>query len=165
MDNEQKYNVVVTRTLNAPVGEVWKAWSDPTYVKQWWGPKGFTCPLAEMDFREGGTSLVCMRAPQEYGGQDMYNTWTYQSIDPRKRIEFVNHFTDKDGMKLNPAQIGMPPGIPEGVRHVVTFTELDGARTEMTVTEYDYTVEQTRDLSKAGMEECIDKMAMIFARP
>ena len=163
MDNNETYNVEVTRDFDAPVDQVWKAWCDPEYVRQWWGPAGFTCPLAEIDFRVGGTSLVCMRASEEYGGQDMYNTWTYREIDPKKRIEFVNHFADKERQKLDPAQIGMPPGIPEGVRHVVTFRELDGARTEMTVTEYGYTVEQTRDLSKAGMEECVDKMAAIFA--
>ena len=75
--DDQKHNVVVTRVFDAPVSEVWKAWSDSAYVMQWWGPTGFTCPLAEMDFREGGTLLVCMRAPQEFGGQDMYSTWTY----------------------------------------------------------------------------------------
>ena len=89
MDHSQTYNVVVTRVFDASIQEVWSAWSDPDYVRQWWGPTGFTCPLAEMDFREGGTSLVCMRAPQEFGGQEMYNTWTYHQIDPKKRIEFL----------------------------------------------------------------------------
>ncbi len=42
-----------------------------------------------MDFREGGTSPVCMRAPQEMGGQDMDSTWAYQKIVPMQRIEFI----------------------------------------------------------------------------
>jgi uncharacterized protein YndB with AHSA1/START domain len=164
-DNNQTHNVEVTRIFDAPVEKVWQAWSDPEYVRQWWGPTGFTCPLAEMDFREGGTSLVCMRAPQEYGGQEMYNTWTYHKIDPKNRIEFINHFTDKDRTKLDPAQMGMPPGIPKEVPHVITFKNLDGNRTEMTVTEHGYTSEQARDLSKLGMEQCLDKMAAIFEKP
>ena len=47
----RKRNVLVSRVFDAPVELVWKAWSDPEYVMQWWGPTGFTCCLAEMDFR------------------------------------------------------------------------------------------------------------------
>jgi uncharacterized protein YndB with AHSA1/START domain len=158
----QTHDVVVTRVFDAPVEAVWKAWSEPGQVMRWWGPRGFTSPLARMDFREGGTSLVCMRAPAEYGGQDMYNTWNYRSIDPYQRIEFILNFTDQDGVKLDPAGGMPPPGVPEDVRHVITFTPLGQDRTEMTVTEYGYTDEQARDLSKAGLEECLDKMAEIF---
>ena len=63
-----------------------------------------------MNLREGGTSLVCMRAKQ-FGGYAMYNTWTYKKIVPLQRIEFILNFADKDGNKLNPANIGLPPGI------------------------------------------------------
>ncbi|MGH7454119.1 MAG: SRPBCC family protein [bacterium] len=160
----KKRDVVVTRTFNAPVEQVWKAWSDPEHVMQWWGPTGFTCPLAEMDFREGGKSLVCMRAPQEFGGQDMYNTWTYRKIVPMERIEFIQNFADKDGNKVDPAKMGIPPGVPHEVRHVITFKAAGDNRTEMTVTEYGYTSDQAHDISKAGMEQCLDKMAASLAR-
>ena len=92
----KKRDVVVTRVFDAPIEQAWKAWSEPEYVMQWWGPTGFTCPLAEMDFREGGTSLVCMRAPKEFGGQDMYNTWTYRKIVPMQSIEFIQNLADKE---------------------------------------------------------------------
>ena len=130
------------------------------------GPQGFTCPVARMDFREGGTSLVCMRAPQEYGGQDTYSTWTYTKIVPHERIEYVFNFSDKDGHKLTPAQMGLEAGIPEDGRHVITFknlgdpsTRLRTGRTEMTMTEHGYTTDQAHDISKAGLEQCLDKMA------
>lgn len=155
-------DVVVTRVLNAPVERVWQAWSSSEDVMRWWGPAGFTAPLARMDFREGGTSLVCMRAPEEYGGQDMYNTWTYQEIVPHQRIEFILNFSDKDGRALDPAEAGIPPGVPKGVRHVVTFKPAGNDKTELTVTEYGYTSDQARDISKVGMEQCLDKMAAIF---
>jgi uncharacterized protein YndB with AHSA1/START domain len=58
----ETFDVVVTRILDAPIEEAWKAWSDPGYVTRWWGPAGFTSPSAEMDFRVGGASLVCMCA-------------------------------------------------------------------------------------------------------
>jgi uncharacterized protein YndB with AHSA1/START domain len=152
-------NVVVTRVFDAPVEKVWSAWVEPELVKQWWGPTGFTAPVAEMDFREGGRSLVCMRAPAEYGGQDMYNTWTYRRIVPMQEIEFVQHFADKDGNRIDPASLGLPPGIPEEVRHVITFTGAAGEKTEMTVTEFGYPNDEIVNISKAGMEQCVDKMA------
>ncbi len=64
-----KKDLAVTRVFEAPVEFVWKAWTDPVHVMRWWGPEGFTAPSAKMDFREDGTSLVCMRAPKEYGGR------------------------------------------------------------------------------------------------
>jgi uncharacterized protein YndB with AHSA1/START domain len=160
--SEQKLNVEVTRVLDAPVEQVWKAWSEPAYVMQWWGPAGFTSPSAELDFREGGTSLVCMRAPAEFGGQDMYNTWTYRKIEPYRYIEFILHFSDPHKNPLDPAQMGMEPGIPNGVRHVITFTPTADNRTEMTITEYGYTTQQAHDLSKMGLEQCLDKMEAIY---
>jgi uncharacterized protein YndB with AHSA1/START domain len=44
------HNMVVTRSFDAPVEQVWKAWSESEQVKRWWGPTGFTCPVAKMDF-------------------------------------------------------------------------------------------------------------------
>jgi uncharacterized protein YndB with AHSA1/START domain len=158
------YNVIVTRVLDAPVERAWAAWRDPEYVKQWWGPTGFTCPLAEMDFREGGTSLVCMRAPAEYGGQDVYSTWTYTTIVPNERIDYVFNFADKNGGKLSPAEAGIEAGVPQDGRHVVRFRDLGAGQTELTVTEHGYTVEQARDQSQAGLEQCIDKLAESLQR-
>lgn len=54
--------------------------------------------------------------------------------------------------------MGLPPDIPQEVRHVVTFKDVSG-KTELTVVEYGYKSDQTRDLSKAGLEQCLDKMA------
>jgi uncharacterized protein YndB with AHSA1/START domain len=50
--NAKKTDLIVNRVFNAPVKRVWKAWIEPEIVKQWWGPEGFTCPVAKIDFRE-----------------------------------------------------------------------------------------------------------------
>lgn len=152
-------NMVLTRVFDASLERVWNAWKEPDMVMKWWGPKAFTAPVAKMDFREGGVSLVCMRS---HAGFDIYNTWTYQEIVPMKRIEYVLNFTDKDGNKLDPAAIGMPPGIPKDVPHTIVFRDLGNDKTEVTVTEYGYTTPEIVELSKAGMAECLDKMAEIF---
>jgi len=157
-----KYNMVLTRIFDVPVGQVWKAWSDPGLVMRWWGPNGFTSPAVRMDFREGGTSLVCMRAPQEFGGQDLYNSWTYQKIVPLQRIEFVQHFTDQDGNLIHPTDVGLPAQIPFEVPHVITFRALSNEKAEVTVTEYGYPAQQIVEMSRTGMYQSLDKMAAIW---
>jgi uncharacterized protein YndB with AHSA1/START domain len=163
-DNVQKRDLVITRVFDAPVELVWKAWTDPEYVMQWWGPNYFTSPSAKIDFREGGTSLVCMRAPKEFGGQDMYSTWTYTRIVPMERIEYIHNLADKDGKQVDPVQMGLPADFPQDQRHVVTFKAVDGNKTELTITEYGWTVGHMMEMSQTGMEQCLDKMAAIFAR-
>src|SRR5258707_6406512 len=69
--------MVVTRVFDAPRELVWKAWTDPKYVMQWWGPKGFTAPVCEMDFRVGGKFLCCMKSPD---GQEFWNAVEYHEI-------------------------------------------------------------------------------------
>ncbi len=117
--------------------------------------------MAKMDFREGGTSLVCMRSPD---GRDLYNTWTYRKIAPMHSIEFFLDWADKDGNRVDPASVSLPPDMPRDVRHVITFKAKGPNQTEMTVTEYGYASDQHYELSKAGLEQVLDKMAAIFVR-
>jgi uncharacterized protein YndB with AHSA1/START domain len=154
-------DLVVTRTFAAPVGKVWKYWAESEYVKQWWSPEGFTTPLARMDFREGGTSLVCMRSPD---GQDFYSTWTYRKIVQMELIEYIHNLADKDGKKSDPVKMGMPADFPQGVRNVITFKAIGNNQTEMTVTEYGYTSDQWFELSKLGLNQCLNKMAAALAK-
>jgi uncharacterized protein YndB with AHSA1/START domain len=57
-------DLVITHIFDAPRALVWKAWTDPKQVAQWWGPHGFTNPLCEWDARPGGAILVHMRGPK-----------------------------------------------------------------------------------------------------
>ena len=161
VDSVAKRDLVLTQVFNASVEQVWQAWIDPEYVVQWWGPDGFTCPVAKMDFREGGTSLLCMRSP-EFG--DQYSTWQYREIAPMQRIEFIHNLADKDGNKVDPVKMGMPADFPQDLRNTVTFKAVGDNKTEITVTEYDWTVGQMMEMSKIGLEQCLAKMAAIFAK-
>lgn len=159
----EKRDLVFTRVFDAPVERVWKAWTDAEDVKRWWGPDHFTAPLARLDVRPGGTSLVCMRAPAEFGGQDMYSTWHYRDVVPRQRIVYFHNLADAEGRTLDPATLGMPPDFPQDVRNTVTFRALGQTQTELTVTEHDWPVGQMMEMSRLGMEQCLDKMARLFA--
>jgi uncharacterized protein YndB with AHSA1/START domain len=93
----EKRDLVFTRVFDAPVEEVWRAWTEPEYVKQWWGPDGFTAPLAEMDVREGGTSLVCMSSA-DFG--DHYSTWAYQELCRWKGLSIFTTWPTKRATRL-----------------------------------------------------------------
>ncbi len=157
-----KHDLVISRVFDAPVEHVWKAWSEGEQVRRWWGPTGFTSPLAEMDFREGGASLVCMRAPAEFGGQDMYSTWHYQKIVPLQQIDFIHNLADKDGNKVDPVQMGMPDDFPQDQLQRLTFRAVGDNQTELTVTEYGWAAGQMMEMSRMGMEQCLDKLAAIL---
>jgi uncharacterized protein YndB with AHSA1/START domain len=161
---EQKKSFVLTRVFDANSEHVWEIWTQSEYVKQWWGPMGFTCPLAEMDVRGGGRTRVCMQAPKEYGGHKMYNIWSYTRVVLNERLEYTLNFTDKDWTVLSPAELGLPAGIPREVPHEITFKNLGKGKTEITVKEFGYTTEQALKLSRQGMEQCLDKMAAIFEK-
>jgi uncharacterized protein YndB with AHSA1/START domain len=159
------HDLIVTRIFSAPVELVWKAWTDPEYVMRWWGPDYFSSPSAKIDFREGGTSLVCMRAPVDFGGQDMYSTWVYQKIVPMQQIEFIQNLADGNGNLIDPGVFGMPPEFPRNTRTVVTFKSLGNEKTEMTITQYNMPAADTQMGKNAelGLNQSIDKMVAIFA--
>jgi uncharacterized protein YndB with AHSA1/START domain len=161
-DIQEKQNMtdlMISHIFDATPEQLWQAWSDADLVRQWWGPHGFTAPLAQLDFQEGGTSLVCMSSPQH--GTN-YSTWTYQEIVPLQRIDYVHNLTDADGNAIDPASVGMPPDFPQNQRHVVTFKPLGDGKTEVTITEYGWTEGQMMEFSRIGMEQCFEKMAAIF---
>lgn len=154
----------MVRELDAPPEEAWRAWSNPEQIRRWWGPTGFTCPRADVDFRVGGTTLVTMTAPAEYGGFQIHNRWTYTTITEPSRIEFISTFADGDGNPVDPATVGIPAGVPDEVPHVVDLEPLPGGRTRVRVIERGYTDEEARQQSEQGQEQCLDKLQGLFTR-
>ncbi|MBI3714389.1 MAG: SRPBCC domain-containing protein [Betaproteobacteria bacterium] len=161
-DNVQKRDLSVTRVFDAPVQLVWEAWSDPNYVMRWWGPDHFTCPSAKIDFREGGTSIVCMRAPKEFRGADTWSIWVYRKIVPLQSIEFIQSLSDAHGNPVDPVALGMPPEFPREMRTLVSFRKLGADKTEMTVTQFDWTVSPMLGYAEAGLNQSLDKMVMFI---
>ena len=153
--------IEVTKIFNAPVEMVWEVWVDPELVKRWWGPKHFSSPVAKIDFREGGKSIVSMRAPKEMGGQEFYSVWEYVKIIPLKTIEFIQSLSDEDGNKIDPTKVGMPPDFPMDIKTIVTFRAVADGKTEMAVTEY-AEFGSISNFAQIGLEQSLDKMAVIF---
>jgi len=155
--NVMKEDLVVRRIIDVPLELAWRAWTDPEYVMRWWGPKGYTSPSSEIDLRVGGKYIFGMRAPQEQGGQDMYTAGVYRQIVPMERLEFTQCLADQEGNILDPAQMGLPPDFPKEMRTEIVF-KAKGELTELTITEYDWTVGQMYVYSFAGLHQSIDKL-------
>ena len=157
---ESTFDVHVVREFDAPIERVWAAWTEPADLRAWWGPTGFTCPRAEADVRVGGRILVTMRAPDEWGGFEQHSAWDIVELDAPRLLRYVFRFTDAAGEPITPAEAGIPAdGIPERGEHDVVLSELGDGRTRLEMTEHGYTTAEARDMSQAGLEQCLDKMA------
>ena len=84
--------VVVTRVFDASAELVFRMWTEPEHFARWWGPKGFTNPVCELDARPGGAILVHMRAPN---GAVYPLAGTFREIVPCERLVFT--FIAEDG--------------------------------------------------------------------
>lgn len=82
--------LVLTRILSAPRAKVFQAWTDPELLKQWFAPKPWTTPVAQLDVRPGGTALVVMRSPE---GQDFPNPGVYLEVVRNERLVMTDAYT------------------------------------------------------------------------
>ena len=87
-NNTKDRELLITRTLNAPIELVWEAFTNPKHVANWWGPNGFTNTIYTMDLRPGGLWELVMHGPD---GTDYKNKSIYKEIVVNKKIVF-NHF-------------------------------------------------------------------------
>ena len=152
--------MVVTRVFDAPRELVWKAWTDPKYVMQWWGPKGFTAPVCRMDFRVGGKFHCCMRTPD---GQEFWNGGEYFEIVVPEKIVYSMYFADAEGNKVEPAQYGIEHEAMDDAHDVVTFEDLGNGQTRVTLIGNE-SMESARNSGQLeGWNEILDKVAAVVA--
>ena len=85
---------VISRTFDAPRDLVWKAWTEPERMAQWFGPKDVKIVKSANDLRPGGIYHYGMRTSD---GQVMWGRWTYINVVPPELLVFVTSFSDEDG--------------------------------------------------------------------
>ncbi len=83
------HTLTLELVLDAPADKLYRGWTEPRLVTQWFAPKPWTTPHAEMDVRPGGASLVVMRSPD---GQDMPNPGQYLEVIPNRKLVFTDAF-------------------------------------------------------------------------
>jgi uncharacterized protein YndB with AHSA1/START domain len=89
--------VTLTRVFDAPRALVWKAWTDPVMMAQWFGPRGFASQVPELDVRVGGTLRIVMRGPD---GNDYPMKGVFREVVVPERLVFSNIAIDRDGNHL-----------------------------------------------------------------
>jgi len=152
--------MTVTRVFDAPRELVWKAWTDPKYVQQWWGPKGFTSPVCQMDFRVGGKSLFCMKAPD---GQEFWNGVEYHEIVPNEKIVSLMYFADSKGNKVDAADYGIEHEAVEDAYDVTLFEDLGNGKTKLTFIGNEPMESAKNSGHLEGWNQILDKIAEVIA--
>jgi uncharacterized protein YndB with AHSA1/START domain len=139
--------IMLTRVFDAPRGLVFDAFSKPELLKRWFGPRGWSLIVCEVDFKVGGGFRFVLRGPD---GKDMGMRGVYREIVPPERSVHMESFDDYPGESQVTA----------------VFVE-QGGKTTLTATVL-YPSQEVRDIViKSGMEhgaaESYDKLAELLA--
>jgi len=138
--------LTLTRTFEVPRELVYKAWTNPQHVKEWWGPKDFTNPVCEMDVRPGGKWRIVMRGPD---GSEYPSHGLYQEVVPDERLVLTDCF------EMEPKPVG-------DSTWTVTFEEHD-AKTRLTIVVRCQSVEDRDTMIKMGWRGGTSQMLDRFA--
>lgn len=156
----EEQELVIRRVFDAPRELVFKAWTEPERMKRWWGPKGFTTPVCEIDLRPGGVCFSCMRSPE---GKDYWSKGVYREIVEPERIVCTDSFADEEGSTVSPQAYGMSPDWPEEALITVTFEE-DAGKTGFTLRHGPIQPGTERDMCRQGWNETLDKLEDYLAK-
>jgi uncharacterized protein YndB with AHSA1/START domain len=157
---------VISRVFDAPRELVWKAFTDPENMRQWWGPKGFTVIHSKMDFRVGGTYLYGMKAPD---GSPMWGKMRYREIVPPEKMVFINSFSDEaGGISRHPGHMSWPLEM----HTILTFEDQPGGKTKFTVRwqafnatpEEQKTFDTHHDSMRMGWTGTLDQLTAYLAK-
>lgn len=138
-----KQEVVITRDFDAPRELVFKAFTDPKSIPQWWGPRAYATIVDKMEVRAGGLWRFINRdtAGNEYGFHGVYH-----SIEAPERLVYTFEFEGTPGHVL---------------LETVTFEEQDG-KTKITDRSVYQSVEDRDGMVQSGMEsgsaETLDRL-------
>src|ERR1700729_2323586 len=118
---------IISRVFDAPRELVWKAFTDPEHMKEWWGPKGSVIVASKMDFRVGGTYHGAMREP---ASNVMWAKFVYREIVAPERLVWEHSFSDEaGGLTRHP----LSPTWPLKLLTVVTLEDAAGGKTKLTL--------------------------------
>jgi uncharacterized protein YndB with AHSA1/START domain len=110
LEDRANRQIVITGVFDAPRDLVFKAWTGPQHVAQWWGPRGFTTRAFKLDLRPDGVFHYRQRSTD---GHDMLGKWAYREIVAPERMACIVCFTDQNGNLVpHPMNLTWPLEIP-----------------------------------------------------
>jgi uncharacterized glyoxalase superfamily protein PhnB/uncharacterized protein YndB with AHSA1/START domain len=98
--NKEARQINVTREFDAPRDLVWRAWTEPEILDQWWAPKPWKAVTRSMDFREGGMWHYYMAGPE---GEKHWCRADYKKIESGKKFSWQDAFCDENA-RINTQQ-------------------------------------------------------------
>ena len=150
--------VKLERVFDAPIDAVWRMWAEPEMFQSWYGPMGFSVPVAEMDVTEGGTRKICMEMVTPDRTMTMWFTGVYREVSAPHRLRYTEAMCDADGNLIPPSAMGMPEGTPEVTEVIVELSE-EGGKTTMVMTHMDVPAGTP---GEGGWNMAFDKLAGLF---
>ena len=145
--------LVLTRLIDAPREKLFRAWTDPNLLKQWFAPLPYTTPVAELDVRPGGANFFVMRGPD---GKDMPIRGVYLEVVPNERLVSTDAFTT-----------AWEPSEKPFMTLILTFED-EGGKTRYTARVLHWTVADREAHEKMGFHEgwgiCTDQLAALAAK-
>jgi uncharacterized protein YndB with AHSA1/START domain len=141
--------LVISRTLDAPRSLVWKMFSDPYHLAQWWGPKGYTNRVEKLDFRTGGSWVHVMIGPD---GRELPTDNVIIEVKEPERIVYRNAPAD-------PRMFGDNP--PPAFTKTLTFEESGGKTILKLVCSFDTEAQREAVVRRGfvlGTNESFDKL-------
>jgi uncharacterized protein YndB with AHSA1/START domain len=149
-----KYELSLTRVIDAPRHKIFKAWTTPELVKQWFAPLPWTTPHVEMDVRPGGANLFVMADPD---GNEFPNRGVYLDVVENEKIVFTDAFTSAWVPSAKPFMVG-----------TITLEDLGGGKTKYTATVLHWSEEDRQAHEKMGFHQgwgqCTDQLAALVAK-
>ncbi len=146
-------DLVLTSLIDAPREKLFRAWTEPELLKQWFAPRPWTTPEARLDVRAGGSSLVVMRSPE---GNDMPCPGVYLEVVKNERLVFTDAYTEAWQPSARPFMTG-----------VLTFEDA-GGRTRYTARLRHWSDETADQHERMGFHEgwkqCTEQLAELVAR-
>jgi len=152
--------IEITRIYRAPIEWVWRAWSDPEIIKQWWGPSRYISNHAKNDFRVGGKYLFDMESPE---GKVTWSTGVYETIIPYKKIVCTDSFSDEFGNIILGKDIGMPGVWPEKLYITIDFEKIDNNQTKIII-RHEGTPREVHDECIQSWNQSFDKLLEVVER-
>lgn len=143
--------LVLNRIIDAPREAVYKAWTTPELLMQWFAPKPYTTPSAQMDVRPGGANVITMRSPE---GVDMPNRGVYLEVVPNEKLVFTDAYTK-----------AWEPSQKPFMTVTLTFEDAGAGKTNYTARVLHWTVEDKQMHEKMGFHQgwgiCTDQLAAL----
>ncbi|MHC0440980.1 SRPBCC family protein [Flavobacterium sp. 3-210] len=92
--DKETSTVNVKREFNAPLSDVWSAWTEAEILDQWWAPAPWKARTKSMEFKEGGRRLYAMVGPE---GEEHWAIADFTSINPKTNFKYSDAFSDNEG--------------------------------------------------------------------